>query len=196
MRVFTPLVNKDCSANLQFFLCVLYVPPCVINMDDIIPPCREVCEEVRRGCEPDMITAGYPWPPFMDCKQFPLHDKKGFCLKPKSKCQKSKYQFFPLIPYIFIWFYLIRFTYQMFHWSLVDVMQVLWQITLRKLAHLQAGFRVLGRAWKLQSRERNTRDERVSFESTSLVPQRLSVVNSLSRQREKLDGSAWIEVLE
>lgn len=89
MRVFTPLVNKDCSANLQFFLCVLYVPPCVINMNDIIPPCREVCEEVRRGCEPDMITAGYPWPPFMDCKQFPLHDKKGFCLKPKAKCQKT-----------------------------------------------------------------------------------------------------------
>ena len=94
MRVFTPLVNNDCSANLQFFLCVLFVPPCVINMDGTIPPCREVCEEVRRGCEPDMITAGYPWPPFMDCKRFPFHDKKGFCLKPKPKCQKSKYHWF------------------------------------------------------------------------------------------------------
>lgn len=114
MRVFTPLVNKDCSANLQFFLCVLYVPPCVINMprNEIIPPCREVCEEVRRGCEPDMITAGYPWPPFMDCKRFPLYDKKGFCLKPKAKCQKSKYQFFPLIPCIL---FDVRFTYQLFN---------------------------------------------------------------------------------
>ena len=87
---YTQLVNVDCSPSLQFFLCVLYVPPCVINMNHIILPCREVCEEVRRGCEPKLIAAGYPWPPIMACKQFPLYGKKGFCLKPKAKCPKSK----------------------------------------------------------------------------------------------------------
>lgn len=92
IEVFSPLVKLDCSPTLQFFLCVLYVPPCVINMDDKIPPCREVCEEARRGCEPVMTNVGYPWPEIMNCSRFPPSGKKGsgYCLKPKAKCPKSK----------------------------------------------------------------------------------------------------------
>jgi len=91
IKVYTPLVNVDCSPSVQFFLCVLYVPPCVINMDRLILPCREVCEEVKRGCEPTLKGAGYRWPSIMDCKQFPMYSKKGICLKPKpkAKCPKS-----------------------------------------------------------------------------------------------------------
>jgi len=93
IKVYTPLVNVDCSPSVQFFLCVLYVPPCVINMDRLILPCREVCEEVKRGCEPTLKGAGYRWPSIMDCKQFPMYSKKGICLKPKpkAKCPKCKY---------------------------------------------------------------------------------------------------------
>ena len=93
IKAYTPLVNVDCSPSVRFFLCVLYVPPCVINMDRLILPCREVCEEVKRGCEPTLKGAGYRWPSIMDCKQFPLYSKKGICLKPKAKvkCPKCKY---------------------------------------------------------------------------------------------------------
>ena len=90
IQVFSPLIKLNCSPVLRFFLCVLYVPPCVINMMDTIPPCREVCEEARRGCEPVMRNLGYPWPEIMNCKKFPLYGKKGFCLEPKTKCPKRK----------------------------------------------------------------------------------------------------------
>ncbi|KAL9963434.1 hypothetical protein ACROYT_G026945 [Oculina patagonica] len=92
IQIFSPLVKLDCSPALQFFLCVLYVPPCVINMNGKIPPCREVCEEARRGCEPVMKNlAGYPWPEIMNCTRFPPFGKKGsqICLKPKTKCPKT-----------------------------------------------------------------------------------------------------------
>jgi len=84
---FSPLVKINCSPTLQFFLCLLYVPPCVINMVWKIPPCREVCEEARRGCEPVMLGIGFPWPEIMNCTRFPTYGRKGsgFCLKPKAK---------------------------------------------------------------------------------------------------------------
>lgn len=92
IQIFSPLVKLECSPSLHFFLCVLYVPPCVINMNGKIPPCREVCEEARRGCVPVMKNFGFSWPEIMNCSRFPSFDKKGsgFCLKPKTKCPKSK----------------------------------------------------------------------------------------------------------
>lgn len=40
---FAPLVKIDCSPDLQFFLCLVYVPLCTI-LDQPIPPCRSLCE--------------------------------------------------------------------------------------------------------------------------------------------------------
>lgn len=40
---FAPLVKIDCSPDLQFFLCLVYVPLCTV-LDEPIPPCRSLCE--------------------------------------------------------------------------------------------------------------------------------------------------------
>lgn len=92
MEEFSPLVKNNCSPSLRFFLCLLYAPPCVINMARTIPPCREVCEDARHGCEPFMRRFGYPWPEIMDCTGFPMDGRKqsGFCLKPKGKTTTGK----------------------------------------------------------------------------------------------------------
>ena len=86
---YSPLVKNNCSPALRFFLCLLYVPPCVtfVNTELMIPPCRDVCQEARRGCEPILLAAGYRWSEQMNCTRFPTEDEKGkICLsKPKAK---------------------------------------------------------------------------------------------------------------
>ena len=85
IQVFSPLVNSGCSPSLRVFLCLLYFPPCVVNFRKMIPPCRELCEDARRGCKPALAGAGFPWPGIMKCSQFPFHDKNesNVCLKPE-----------------------------------------------------------------------------------------------------------------
>lgn len=89
IREFYPLVLTKCSPVLRFFLCTLYIPPCVSNVNELILPCREVCEEARRGCEPIMLRAGFNWPDAMKCTpKFPLN-RSGFCFKPKPNNTKD-----------------------------------------------------------------------------------------------------------
>ena len=38
---------------------------------DVIPPCRYICQEVRRGCEPLLRLMGYSWPDEVECERFP-----------------------------------------------------------------------------------------------------------------------------
>ena len=91
IKEFYPLVQTKCSSALRFFLCTLYIPPCVINVNEMIHPCREVCEEARRGCEPIMLRAGFHWPDVMKCSRpdFPLN-RSGFCLKPNPQNPKGE----------------------------------------------------------------------------------------------------------
>ena len=92
IKGFSQLVATNCSPTLRFFLCLLYFPPCVINMEIKIPPCRDVCEEARSGCEPVLTSFGFPWPMQMNCADFPAYDRKGtgFCLQPKTKSTTGK----------------------------------------------------------------------------------------------------------
>ena len=99
IQAFSPLVNSGCSPSLRVFLCLLYFPPCVVNFRKMIPPCRELCEEARRGCKPALEGAGFPWPGIMKCSQFPYYDKNGsnVCLKPETKTTKGKESLFLLL---------------------------------------------------------------------------------------------------
>lgn len=94
MNYYLPVVATKCSAGtLQFFFCLLYAPPCVINMTSIIPPCREVCEEVRRGCEQYEAVFNFPWPSTLACSRFPRYSEEGktLCLtQPGAKPTTGK----------------------------------------------------------------------------------------------------------
>ncbi|KAK0413979.1 hypothetical protein QR680_007091 [Steinernema hermaphroditum] len=68
---FYPLVTVGCYAHLKFFLCSLYTPICQDNYDEMVLPCREVCQEAQSRCEPIMREHNFAWPPSLDCDRLP-----------------------------------------------------------------------------------------------------------------------------
>ncbi|XP_068586172.1 frizzled-7-A-like [Cebidichthys violaceus] len=69
---FYPLVKVQCSVDLRFFLCSVYVPVCTV-LDRALPPCRSLCERARLGCENLMNKFGFQWPERLRCEDFPVH---------------------------------------------------------------------------------------------------------------------------
>lgn len=75
---FAPLVKVGCSPDLQFFLCLLYVPLCTI-LDHPIPPCRSLCESAR-ACETVMKNFRIDWPENLECSKFPQDGMGTLCV--------------------------------------------------------------------------------------------------------------------
>lgn len=67
---FFPILEVQCSPDLHFFLCSLYVPVCTI-LDRPLPPCRHLCLSAKDGCEDLMNKFGFQWPESLDCNKFP-----------------------------------------------------------------------------------------------------------------------------
>lgn len=76
---FEPLVKVKCSPDLRMFLCSVYAPVCTIMLKPL-PPCREMCESARNGCENLMNKFGFQWPPILDCAQYPYHQQDKMCV--------------------------------------------------------------------------------------------------------------------
>ncbi|XP_022777776.1 uncharacterized protein LOC111319226 [Stylophora pistillata] len=77
---FWPLVEIKCSTDLKVFLCAMYAPACQPNVKTEVPPCRSLCERVRKGCARFLRQYGYSWPKRMKCKKFPQLDGKKPCI--------------------------------------------------------------------------------------------------------------------
>lgn len=75
---FAPLVKVGCSPDLQFFLCLLYVPLCTI-LDHPIPPCRSLCESAKL-CETVMKNFRLDWPENLECSKFPEYGTGKLCV--------------------------------------------------------------------------------------------------------------------
>ena len=73
---FFPLVKVQCSKQLKFFLCTMYVPVCTV-LPNAIPPCRSLCNQARTGCETLMNKFGFKWPDSLNCEKFPVN---GLCV--------------------------------------------------------------------------------------------------------------------
>ena len=81
---FQPLVDKNCSEVLLFFLCAMYAPICTVNFQSApIPPCRGVCEKARKGCEHIVNSHNISWPDYLDCSHLPRYDR-GVCVSPEA----------------------------------------------------------------------------------------------------------------
>ncbi|KAJ8940051.1 hypothetical protein NQ314_010883 [Rhamnusium bicolor] len=65
-----PLVKINCSPDLQFFLCSVFVPVCTI-LDHPLPPCRSLCLSAKNGCEGIMKKFGFQWPESLNCDSYP-----------------------------------------------------------------------------------------------------------------------------
>lgn len=78
---FWPLVTINCSPDLKFFLCSIYVPICMENYHRTLPPCRSVCERARSGCSLIMQQYGFQWPESLACANFPRSgDTEQLCV--------------------------------------------------------------------------------------------------------------------
>lgn len=76
----TPLVQKQCHKDTKKFLCSLFAPVCLDDVDEPIQPCRSLCESVKSGCAPVMAAFGFPWPDMLNCSRFPLDN--DLCIPP------------------------------------------------------------------------------------------------------------------
>ncbi|XP_077583999.1 frizzled-2-like [Stigmatopora nigra] len=77
IRLFEPLLEAQCSTDLKFFLCSVYAPVCTI-LEEIVPPCRPLCESAYSGCEANITAGGFQWPERIRCENFPV---AGLCVK-------------------------------------------------------------------------------------------------------------------
>lgn len=67
---YLPLIKLNCSPDLQFFLCLMYVPVCTL-LEKPLKPCREICMRIKTGCDTVMTNFGQSWPPQFDCDTLP-----------------------------------------------------------------------------------------------------------------------------
>ena len=77
---FWPVISTNCSPDLRFFACSLYVPMCQTNVAEQGLPCRSICERVRNCCEPVMRHFGFSWPDQMRCENLPNDGVGESCL--------------------------------------------------------------------------------------------------------------------
>ncbi|KAI5610055.1 secreted frizzled-related protein 2 precursor [Silurus asotus] len=75
-----PLVHKHCHTDTRKFLCSLFAPVCLEDLDEPIQPCRSLCEAVRSACAPVMAAFGFPWPEMLECTRFP--EDNDLCIPP------------------------------------------------------------------------------------------------------------------
>jgi len=70
------LVKLGCSKDIKFFICAMFTPVCTI-IKKALPPCRELCESAKSGCEQVLEQFLVPWPAQFDCAQFPRAGQGG-----------------------------------------------------------------------------------------------------------------------
>lgn len=84
-----PLVHKRCHRDTTRFLCSLFAPACLPELDKPVRPCRSLCENVRNACAPVMNAFGFPWPDAFNCSRFPgLHSK--LCVPGSDDANRSR----------------------------------------------------------------------------------------------------------
>ncbi|CAD5220040.1 unnamed protein product [Bursaphelenchus okinawaensis] len=77
------LLRLHCHPETKLFLCSLFAPVCLPEVDKIIYPCKSLCEKVKQGCEPRMKQYGFDWPDMMKCSKFP--EDNDMCIKPQAQ---------------------------------------------------------------------------------------------------------------
>jgi len=74
-RTFNGALDSNCSSMLRPFLCLSHFPACSTGNADqdtqTVYPCKHMCKQVRRSCEPFLVQQNSTWPDFLDCSHFP-----------------------------------------------------------------------------------------------------------------------------
>ncbi|XP_045178512.2 low-density lipoprotein receptor-related protein 2-like [Mercenaria mercenaria] len=85
---FKPLIDVNCSASLEEFLCLIYFPPCT-SYPTTIKVCRSYCHEaVTEECR-EILKKFNTRPPVLECGQYPLSESDVVCIKPDNTISKN-----------------------------------------------------------------------------------------------------------
>lgn len=82
---FSPLFRVSCYVNFKFFICNMFLPVCHSINGNPTPvyPCRHVCEEAKKGCEPLMKKYTFTWPDVLNCEFLSsVSDRNALCGSP------------------------------------------------------------------------------------------------------------------
>lgn len=80
-----PLITGVCSNAIVHMLCSVYAPFCTPERPFIrLPPCKELCQYVRDGCEDDLMEYGFQWPPALGCERYPSVNETKLSYCPKN----------------------------------------------------------------------------------------------------------------
>ena len=72
-----PLIATKCSRYIKLFLCSVHTPVCTPR--GIVPPCRELCKQVKSECEPVAEMFNIDWPDVANCDLFPHYNPVRGC---------------------------------------------------------------------------------------------------------------------
>nr|AJE25506.1 frizzled B [Oscarella lobularis] len=76
ISTYIPLIQYGCSPELRFMVCATFLPICIetpVENEEkrTLPPCRQMCERVRKGCERTVRNFGVLWPTALSCNELP-----------------------------------------------------------------------------------------------------------------------------
>ncbi|KAM7425768.1 Frizzled-7 [Porites harrisoni] len=82
---FLPVIQTNCSSELNFFLCSLYIPRCRAYKT---LPCKELCVRVRKSCRVQFREIGFKFP--VSCSKLPRKDESSQCIDGSRPTQMAK----------------------------------------------------------------------------------------------------------
>ena len=78
LNTYQPLIQTNCSQQLVFFLCAVYVPMCNERVPkESILPCQSMCRAVEKRCKKTLNSFGFDWPMALTCTRFPVKNGNG-----------------------------------------------------------------------------------------------------------------------
>lgn len=77
---FKQIIDSGCSTQVRFLLCSSLFPLCSPNVPRPVPPCKSLCESVKRDCFHDPVFSKL-WPSFLNCDALPEPEKQGLCMQ-------------------------------------------------------------------------------------------------------------------
>ncbi len=79
INTYLPVIQTGCSETIVHLLCTIYAPFCQPDqIRERLPPCREICQAARDGCESVFLGFNHQWPPALDCDRYPTKAETPF----------------------------------------------------------------------------------------------------------------------
>ena len=82
LQNFWPLISTGCSGAAVHFLCSVYLPPCLEDSEEVVKPCRELCDEFQGSCEAELVDIDVQNLTPLQCSQFLSRDEDSKCYGP------------------------------------------------------------------------------------------------------------------